>query len=228
MLWPLSSPRPSRPIDTPFAGPVTTTWKDSNSFWAAAMTAAVLLPCGGCAWGRTFTAAGAVETWAASEALPARNTTAAAASWESFIGASPWLAASRNGGCFPFRSANEGDEPALPWTVCGRRGSSARISGDRGQRSPLGARPPTRGPARTTCGGSPSGNALPEDRRSTGYAGAGASRHGQGRKPCPAWRPSGSKRPPEALLDTQGSAFHLGRSTGGAPLPLGVPRRASI
>src|SRR2546430_2936353 len=85
MLWPLPSPSPSRLIDTAVAGPVTTTWKDSNSFLAAAVTAVADAPCGGCALGRTFTAAGAVQTWAASEALPARNVTAAAAIWESFM-----------------------------------------------------------------------------------------------------------------------------------------------
>src|SRR2546427_6082579 len=102
MLWPLASPIPSRLIDKPVAGPVTTTWKDSNSFFAAAMTAVALLPWGGCACGRTFTAAGAVQTWAASEALPAREATAAAGILENFIGTSPLLAASRDGQCFPF------------------------------------------------------------------------------------------------------------------------------
>src|SRR2546430_9551876 len=154
MLWPLPSPRPSRLIDTPVAGPVTTTWKDSNSFFAAAMTAVALLPWGGCACGRTFTAAGAVQTWAASEALPARKATAAAAIWESFIGTSPWLAASRNGECSPFGLANEVDVPPLPSLVSGSRGSSECLSGERGQAFPLGLRPRTRGPARATCGGS--------------------------------------------------------------------------
>src|SRR2546428_533786 len=51
MLWPLPSPSPSRLIDTPVAGPVTTTWKDSNSFLAAAMTAVADAPCGGFALG---------------------------------------------------------------------------------------------------------------------------------------------------------------------------------
>src|SRR5438309_859045 len=137
-------------------------------------TAAALLAWDGCACGRTFTAAGAVQTWAASEALPARKATAAAAIWESFIGSSPWLAASRNGECFPFGLANEVDEPPLPSSVSGSRGSSVRLSGERGQTSPLGSRPRTRGPARVTCGRSPPGNALREIRRCTGEARPGA------------------------------------------------------
>src|SRR6266849_3855569 len=162
MLWPFPSPSPSRLIDTPVAGPVTTTWKDSNSFLAAAMAAVAFAVCGGCACGRIFTAAGAVQTWAASEALPARKATVAAAIWESFIAASPWLAASRNGGCFSLRSANEEDVPPLPSTVSCSRGSSVRLSGERGQTSPLGLRPRTRASARNTCGGSPSADALRE------------------------------------------------------------------
>ena len=101
-------------------------------------------------------AAGAVQTWAASEALPARKATAAAASWESFIGASPWLAASRNDECSVFRSANEEDVPPLPSLDCGSRGSSKCLSGKRGQTPPFTPRARTRGAARATCGGSPS------------------------------------------------------------------------
>src|SRR6266849_766123 len=221
MLWLLPSPSPSSLIDTPVAGPVTTTWKDSNSFRAAAITAvAAAVPCGACACGRTFTAAGAVQTWAASEALPARKATAAAAIWESFIGASPWLAASRNGGCFPFRSANEVDVPPLPFSVSGSRGSSARISGGPGQTSPLGPRPRTRAPAGATCGGSPAGNALRENRRSTGCAGAGAPLHGQGGRRVSARLPDRRKRPIEALLYRRSGAFPPGDSTCGGALPL--------
>jgi hypothetical protein len=62
MSWPLPSDRPEKVIDTPVAGPVTTTWKDSNSFWAAAMAAEAVAPAGGWAFGRTFTAEGAVQT----------------------------------------------------------------------------------------------------------------------------------------------------------------------
>src|SRR5712692_10235944 len=227
MLWPLPSPSPSRLIDTPVAGPVTTTWKDSNSFRAAAITAVAAAPCGTCACGRTFTAAGAVQTWAASEALPARKATAAAASWESFIGASPWLAASRNGGCFPFRSANEVDVPPLPSSVSGSRGSSARISGGRGQTSPLGPRPRTRTPAGPTCGGSPAGNALREDRRSTGCAGAGAPLHGQGGRRLAARWPDHRKRSTEALLYRR-SAFPPGQSTCGGALLLDAARNRRL
>src|SRR5713101_3248678 len=229
MLWPLPSPSPARLIDTRVAGPGTTTWKDSNSFRAAAITAvAAVAPCGACACGRTFTAAGAVQTWAASEALPARKATAAAAIWESFIGASPWLAASRNGGCFPFRSANEVDVPPLPSSVSGSRGSSGRISGGRGQTSPLGLRPRTRAPVRPTCGGSPAGNALREDRRSTGCAGAGAPLHGQGGRRLAARWPDHRKRSTEALLYWRSGAFPPGQSTCGGALLLDAARNRRL
>src|SRR3989442_14165833 len=99
MLWPFPSPRPSRLIDTPVAGPVTTTWKDSNSFLAAAMAAVADAPCGGCALGRTFTAAGAVQTWAASEALAARDALAAAGELGSFTCAASSVGAFRDGEC---------------------------------------------------------------------------------------------------------------------------------
>src|SRR5258706_11618935 len=131
MLWPLPSPRPSRLIETPVAAPVTITWKDSNSFLAAAMTAVALLVCDGCACGRTFTAAGAVQTCAASEALPARKATAAAAIWESFIGASPWLAASRNGGRRSFLVGDQLEQAPPPSPAPRRRGGSVALSGER-------------------------------------------------------------------------------------------------
>src|SRR3954468_23375971 len=70
MAWPLPSLRPSRLIETPDACPVTTTWKASNSFFAAASFAAAAAPAGGCAEGRIFCAAGATQTWAA-DAEPA-------------------------------------------------------------------------------------------------------------------------------------------------------------
>src|SRR5438105_13123951 len=100
---------------------------------------------------------GSVAAKAGSVALPARNTTAAAASWESFIGTSPWLAASRNDGCSVFRSANEEDVPPLPFLDSCRRGLSACLSGNRGQAPPFQLRPRTRAAGRTTCGGSPPG-----------------------------------------------------------------------
>src|SRR6266403_3935590 len=64
MEWPAPSLRPSRLIDTPPAWPVITTWKDSNSFFAAAIFAAAVAPAGGCALGRIFSAAGANQTLA--------------------------------------------------------------------------------------------------------------------------------------------------------------------
>src|SRR5438309_1402782 len=65
MAWPAPSASPSRLIDKPAAWPVTTTWKDSNSFCAAASEAAGWAPAGGCAEGRTLVGAGAVQTVAA-------------------------------------------------------------------------------------------------------------------------------------------------------------------
>src|SRR5436853_6858390 len=93
---------------------------------------------------------GSVAAKAGSVALPARNTTAAAASWESFIGTPPWLAASRNGGCSAFRSANEVDVPPLPSLDCCSRGSSKRLSGERGHILPVEPRAHTRVPAGST------------------------------------------------------------------------------
>src|SRR5207253_125909 len=100
-----------------------------------------------------------VAAQAGSVALPARNTTAAAASWESFIGTSPWLAASRNGGCSAFRSANEGGVPALPSPVSRSRGFPRRLSGIRGEiprftygRAPAGTGRRTHGSGRRKTG----------------------------------------------------------------------------
>src|SRR5438128_824985 len=84
MVWPWPSLKASRLIDTPVAAPVTTTWKASNSFLAAAICAAAWAPAGACICGRTFTLACVVQTWAAEAALEAR-TAAAANSRESFF-----------------------------------------------------------------------------------------------------------------------------------------------
>src|SRR3954466_3415630 len=72
MVWPLPSSRPDRLIETPAAWPVTTTWKASNSFFAAAILATAAAPAGACAEGRIFWAAGATQTWAA-DADPAAS-----------------------------------------------------------------------------------------------------------------------------------------------------------
>src|SRR6266550_7883224 len=72
MVCPALSRSASMLIDTLSAWPVTTTWKDSNSFFAAAIFAAAVAPAGGCALGRIFSAAGATQTWAA-DAEPAAS-----------------------------------------------------------------------------------------------------------------------------------------------------------
>src|ERR1700737_3482058 len=72
MVWPAPSVSDSRFIDTALAWPVTTTWKASNSFFAAAIFAAAVAPAGACALGRIFCAAGATQTWAA-DAEPAAS-----------------------------------------------------------------------------------------------------------------------------------------------------------
>src|SRR2546423_14732297 len=79
---------------TALAWPVITTWKASNSFFAAAIFAAAVAPAGGCALGRIFCAAGATQTWAA-DAEPAASK---ATNRGSDFTEPPWLAASRNGG----------------------------------------------------------------------------------------------------------------------------------
>src|SRR5437762_4021832 len=105
MVWPLPSFRPSRLIETPPAWPVITTWKASNSFFAAASFAAAVAPAGGCAEGRIFCAAGATQIWAA-DAEPAASKATNRGSI--FTAEPPWLAASRNGRCFPFRLPTQG------------------------------------------------------------------------------------------------------------------------
>src|SRR5438874_8236856 len=129
MVWPLPSLRPSRAIETPPAAPVTTTWKDSNSFFAAAMRAEVAAPAGACTEGRIFWAAGAIQTWAA-EADPAATSVAIKGSV--FIAVPPWLAASRNDRCSTFRVPNGGGLPLLPRLVCCGVRRFGRLSGQRG------------------------------------------------------------------------------------------------
>src|SRR5262249_17773978 len=81
MVLPLPSERPSMPIETPVAAPVTTIWNDSNSFCAAAMAAAVGAFATGWTPGRIFWAAGATHTCAVL-AEPAINAVAATAKFE--------------------------------------------------------------------------------------------------------------------------------------------------
>src|SRR5450755_2451588 len=76
MLWPAPSDKPSKAIETPVAWPVTTIWKASNSFCAAASEAEVGADASACTLGRTFCAAGATQTWAA-DAVPAVASSAA-------------------------------------------------------------------------------------------------------------------------------------------------------
>src|SRR5207237_9762729 len=109
MVWPAPSVSDSRFIETPLAWPVTTTWKASNSFFAAAIFAAAVAPAGGCALGRIFCAAGATQTWAA-DAEPAASK---ATNRGSDFTEPPWLAASRNGGGYSVRHANPGGLPSF-------------------------------------------------------------------------------------------------------------------
>src|SRR5438105_2177334 len=118
MVWPAPSLRPSMLIETPVAAPVTTTWNDSNSFFAAEIFAAAVEPAGGCMVGRTFCAAGAIQTWAAARRIGNK--------------VPPWLSACRNDGVFLFRLANEGGLPLLPWVLCRSVRRTERASGDQG------------------------------------------------------------------------------------------------
>src|SRR5436190_15868985 len=129
MVWPAPSVSPSRLIETPPAWPVITTWKASNSFFAAASFAAAVAPAGGCAEGRIFCAAGATQTWAA-DAEPAASKATNRGSI--FTAEPPWLAASRNGRCFPFRLANSGGLPLIAQSVCGSMPKQGRSSVERG------------------------------------------------------------------------------------------------
>src|SRR5467141_450396 len=128
MVWPAPSVSPSRLIETPPAWPVITTWTASNSFFAAASFAAAAAPAGGCAEGRIFCAAGATQTWAA-DAEPAASKATNRGSI--FTAESPWLAASRNGECFPFRLANSGGLPLIAQSVYGSMPQQGRPSGER-------------------------------------------------------------------------------------------------
>src|SRR5258705_13700843 len=102
MVWPLPSVKASRAIDTPEAWPVITTWKASNSFFAAAIIAAVVAPAGGWAEGRIFCAAGATQTWAADAEPAASRTTSRGSVFKlSLLG---WLLPGTAGG-FPSRWA---------------------------------------------------------------------------------------------------------------------------
>src|SRR5437868_15330838 len=129
MVWPAPSVSDSSFIDTPLAWPVITTWKASNSFFAAAIFAAAVAPAGGWALGRIFCAAGATQTWAA-DAEPAASRATNRGS--DFIPEPPWLAASRNGGGSPFRLANSGGLPLIARQVCCSVPKAGRFSGGRG------------------------------------------------------------------------------------------------
>src|SRR6266478_5684390 len=129
MLWPAPSLRFSRIIETELAWPVTTTWKASNSFFAAAIFAAAVAPAGACAPGRIFCAAGATQTWAA-DAEPAASKATNRGS--DFTAEPPWLAASRNGGGSPFRMANSEGLPLIARPTCGAVPKPACLSGGRG------------------------------------------------------------------------------------------------
>src|SRR6267142_6893417 len=129
MVWPLPSFRPSKLIETPEAWPVITTWKASNSFFAAARLAAAVAPAGGWTEGRIFCAAGATQTWAA-DAEPAASK--ATNRGRIFTAEPPWLAASRKGGCCPFRLANSGGVPLIAQSVCGSMPKQGRLSVERG------------------------------------------------------------------------------------------------
>src|SRR6267143_6040333 len=129
MVWPAPSVSPSRLIETPPAWPVITTWKASNSFFAAAIFAAAVASAGGFAEGRIFCAAGATQTWAA-DAEPAASKATNRGSI--FTAESPWLAASRNGGGCPVRMPNSGGLPLIARSVYGSMPQQGRPSGERG------------------------------------------------------------------------------------------------
>src|SRR6266478_4023114 len=129
MVWPAPSVSDSSFIDTPLAWPVTTTWKASNSFFAAAIFAAAAAPAGGCAEGRIFCAAGAAQTWAA-DAEPAASKATNRGSI--FTAEPPCLTASRDGGCCPFRLANSGGVPLIAQSVYGSMPKQGRPSVERG------------------------------------------------------------------------------------------------
>src|SRR2546425_9928794 len=129
MVWPAPSVSDSRFIEAPLAWPVTTTWKASNSFFAAAIFAAAVAPAGATAPGRIFCAAGATQTWAA-DAEPAASKATNRGS--DFTAEPPWLAASRNGGGSPFRMANSEGLPLISPPACGAVPQPACFLGGRG------------------------------------------------------------------------------------------------
>src|SRR5438445_1470131 len=129
MVWPAPSVSDSRFIETPLAWPVTTTWKASNSFFAAAIFAAAVAPDGTCTPGRIFCAAGATQTWAA-DAEPAASKATSRGS--DFTAEPPWLAASRNGGGSPLRMANSEGLPLIAQSRCGAVPKPGCLSGGRG------------------------------------------------------------------------------------------------
>src|SRR5471032_342128 len=90
MLWPAPSDTPSKAIETPVAWPVTTIWKASNSFCAAANEAEVGADASACTLGRIFCAAGATQTWAA-DAVPAVASSAAIRVMVFMTGLLGWL-----------------------------------------------------------------------------------------------------------------------------------------
>src|SRR5512140_250337 len=87
MVWPAPSVSASMAIETPAAGPGTTTWKDSNSFLAAAIAAVAVAPAGALVDGRTFWAAGATQIWA--DAEPAASSSAVMSDFK--VGLLGWL-----------------------------------------------------------------------------------------------------------------------------------------
>src|SRR5438105_4888902 len=115
MVPPLPSERPDRLIETPLAGPLTTTWKDSNSLRAAASAAAVGALAGTAACGRTLVVLGAVQTCAAG--ATAGDKAMAAAMTRCLFTSPPWLAALRDAGGSAFRLPNEEGEALLPRLV---------------------------------------------------------------------------------------------------------------
>src|SRR5258708_10345880 len=129
MVWPRPSLSPSRPMLTPDAAPVTTTWNDSNSFCAAAIFAVAGAFAAACSAGRIFWDAVATQTCAA-EADAVTNKVANRGSV--FTAVSPWLAASRSDECCRFRQPNGGGQPSLPWPVCRSVPKPERLSGGRG------------------------------------------------------------------------------------------------
>src|SRR3954469_18669059 len=129
MLWPAPASRRARAIETPEARPGMRIWNPSSSFFAAAIFAVVVAAAGTWAFGRIFCAAGATQTWAA-DAEPAASKATGRGSV--FTDEPPWLAASRNGGCSPFRLANSGGLPLIARMLYGAVRRAGCLSGGRG------------------------------------------------------------------------------------------------